>query len=330
MGDFILRLFSQFAGGPGPPENNLVRFGLAAVLYAALFLVAWSRQRQQEYPREKLLLWGFGLGLTRETYKFLHTAIRMLTGTDHDAFCTVSEPVEHTLAMAAIIVVAGAFIRYLLDDEKLARRYLRIGLGATALSYLSTFWWWAQQLAANPELKFHQVWVAWVFHVVAAILMAAAIIILARSKGWLRNVITLALFLFFLGEVIILFNYGTDRAYNQIICPLGNGFHILAIPLLGYVYLREQADEKKRAEDELAAYRLQLEELVEARTAELTTANEQLQQEILERTQAQKALAALSRQNELILELGRRGDHRHRPARAAHLCQPGRGTDVGL
>ena len=60
--DFALRLLNQFAGGPGPIENNLVRFGLPAILWGGLLIVAWSRQREQDLPREKLLVWGFGLG----------------------------------------------------------------------------------------------------------------------------------------------------------------------------------------------------------------------------------------------------------------------------
>ncbi len=46
----------------------------------------------------------------------------------------------------------------------------------------------------------------------------------------------------------------------------------------------------KTAEEELRKYRHHLEELVKERTIELTTANEQLKQEIIERKQAEKAL----------------------------------------
>ena len=42
--EFLLQFLSQFAGGPGPMENNLVRFGLTAILWGALLKVARSRQ----------------------------------------------------------------------------------------------------------------------------------------------------------------------------------------------------------------------------------------------------------------------------------------------
>ena len=31
--EFLLLLLRQFAGGPGPPENNLVRFGLWSMIW---------------------------------------------------------------------------------------------------------------------------------------------------------------------------------------------------------------------------------------------------------------------------------------------------------
>lgn len=273
--DFLLKFLSQFAGGPGPVENNLVRFGLPAVLWAILLYLAWSRQRSQNLPREKLLAWGFGLALVRELYMFSQTAFRLLTQSAETP-CEVMPPVEHGLAMAAMIVVAGAFLLYILQDQALARRYLTIGLGLTIAIFAVTAWAWPRQLAADPQIKFHQNWSAWLFHIPLSVLIASAIGLLWRKQGWLRNTVAAALGFYLLSELLLLLNFATDRSYNTIICPVGNSLHILAIPLLAYVYLREQAIEKKQAENDLIATRDHLEELVGVRTAELTTANASL------------------------------------------------------
>ena len=37
--DFLLTFLAHFAGGPGPPENNLVRFGLPAVFWIVFLVV---------------------------------------------------------------------------------------------------------------------------------------------------------------------------------------------------------------------------------------------------------------------------------------------------
>ena len=89
--DFWLMFLTQIAGGPGPAENNLVRFTLPAIFWAVLLASAWSGQRHGR-PRERLLVWGFGLGLT------------------------------------SVVIIAGSFLRYILDDELLARRYIQTGL----------------------------------------------------------------------------------------------------------------------------------------------------------------------------------------------------------
>jgi nitrate/nitrite-specific signal transduction histidine kinase len=289
--DLLLLGLRQFAGGPGPPENNLVRFGLPAVLWGVLLVVAWSRQRTQELPREKLLVWGFGLGLARELFMFIQVAERVLGPSQHTE-SAFHQPIEHSLAMAAILVVAAAFLRFILDDRRLARRYLQAGLGSTVACFILAAWTWPRHLAAYPEIQFHQTWEAWLFHLPLSVLIVAAILLLGRKRGWLRNVVVVALIFFTLGEVLMLSNYATDRAYDYIVCPIGNTFHILAIPLLGYVYLREQSIEKWRAEKALEAYRDHLEDLVRERTAELTTANTRLA--------AQNAIAAtLSRSLDL-------------------------------
>lgn len=290
--DFFLLLLTQFAGGPGPKENNLVRFGLPAILWAALLYVAWVRRRRQELPREKLLVWGFGLGLARELFMFSHLAMQLIgEGGNESAGYFTPEPLEHAMTMAALVVVAGAFIQYILDDDTLARRYLRVGLAATGICYVIISWWWSQHTMANPESKFNQSAGGFFVHVAISLFLAIAIVLITRKRGWLRNTVSVALAFFFLGEFLRLCNFATARTYTNIFCPVANSFHIAAIPLLGYVYLREQSIRKGEAEKKLEAYREHLEDLVEERTTELTRANEQLQQEVTERERAEAEIA---------------------------------------
>ena len=249
--DFLLVLLTQFAGGPGPIENNLMRFGLAAVLWGALLIVVWSRQRHNELPREKLLVWGFGLGLARELFMFSFVSLQMLDVVERESVYFVSAPLEQALAMAAVAMVAGAFLRYILNDVPLSQRYLQIGLGVTGICYLATFWWWAGYITAHPESRFGQTWCSWLFRLAASMLIATSIVLLARKRGWLRNIVLVALTFFFLGELLMLVNLATGEIYTNVFCPICHAFHIWAIPLLGYVYIREQSIERSQAEEAL-------------------------------------------------------------------------------
>lgn len=271
--DFLFLLLRQVGGGPGPPENNLVRFGLAAILWSILLKIAWSRQRSQELPREKLLVWGFGLALLHEINMFSMTSLKIITNNHSEQICSVIEPIEHGLAMLAIIVTAGAFLRYLLDDNAIPRSYIQVGGGIVALSLLYASFSWPRQLAVAPDFRFHQTWTSLLFHLPLSIMLVVAIFLLRSKPGWLRNIVSTALGFYFLSEFLFILNFSTQRVYASIFCPIGNNFHLCAIALLGYVYIREQSSEKERAEAALKAYRDQLEELVTARTAELTAVN---------------------------------------------------------
>ncbi len=158
--EFILQALTQFAGGPGPPENNIVRFGLAAALWGVLLVIAWSRQRQQRVIRERLLVVGFGLMLFRELFMLGHLSLRLLSGQGHDISCSVLAPIEHGMTLVSLVVISGSFIRYILDDARLARLYLRGGLGATGAAVMISFLVWPTKLTADPTVRFHQTWPA--------------------------------------------------------------------------------------------------------------------------------------------------------------------------
>jgi signal transduction histidine kinase len=285
--DYVLLLLGQFTGGPGPKENNLVRFGLAAVFWLLLLIVAWTRQRHRTLPRERLLVWGFGLAFARELFMFSHTSAGLLGFELLPPASHLSEPLEHALTMAAIIVVAAAFLRFILDQPSLARRFMQAGLATTAVMFAITWWWWRQLALQDPGARFNRTWGGTVFFVATGIFAAVAILFLLRKKGWLSSVVSLALGLFVLVGIFRLVNFSLSHTYDDYFCRVCNGLHMLAIPILGYVYLREQSIEKDRAEQSLAAYRDHLEEIVEERTTELTRANERLQVEIRDRERAQ-------------------------------------------
>ncbi len=108
--EYILLLLSQFAGGPGSIENNLMRFGIPAIMWGVLLVVAWSRQRESERPREKWLVWGFGPALARELLMFRFISLQILGVAERHAAYFISAPLEQALTMASIVVIAAAFL----------------------------------------------------------------------------------------------------------------------------------------------------------------------------------------------------------------------------
>lgn len=290
IGDFLLKALSQFAGGPGPPENNLVRFGLAAILWSSLLATAWSRRQRGSPARENLLVLGFGLVLFRELFKLGHLSFKLLTGTEHDLLCSLSAPLEHALTLLSVVLISGAFLQYILDNAPLVRRYLILGLGTTSLMLVATALWWPQQLLIEPSTRFHMTWPGSAIHLLGAGLIALAVVLMVRQRTW-RHAVVGALTLLFVSEFLTFTNFATAHTYAALICPIGNAIYLIAIPLFGYVYYHEQQLEQQRAESALHTYRDHLEELVQERTSEITQANAHLQAEIGERRRTEQELA---------------------------------------
>ena len=301
--NFLLELMAEFAGGPGPPGNNLVRFGLAATLWFVLLALAMSRQREGRPARERLLVVGFALALLREIFKFAHLSVRLVSGVDHNAFCAVIAPLEHALTLASTVVIAGAFLRYILDDAEIARRYLRVGLWTGGVATAAAFFWWPFELAANPSVHFHLTWPASLLHLLAALLIGAGALILARRRGWLRNAVLVALAFLFVSELLTFVNFVSGHTNNDVLCPVSNSFYLWAIPIFAFVYYREQTNEKRQADAALNTYRNHLEELVAERTAELTRANQRLAVETQERIQTRAHAATLEERQRIAAEM---------------------------
>lgn len=258
--NYLLLLLSQFAGGPGPIENNLMRFGLPAVMWAVLLVVAWSRQRESERPREKWLVWGFGLALARELFMFLFISLQISGIVERHAAYFISAPLEQAVTMASLVVIASAFLRYILDDAPIASRYLKIGLIVTLLCYLVTFLWWADYSRANPQARFGQSWASGVFHLASAVLLVGAMYILSSRKGWVRNVMMVALSMWLVADIIRLISLARNDISLHVI---SHSLYVLAIPLLGYIYIREQALERGQAINALRDSELRLREIID-------------------------------------------------------------------
>ncbi|MEN8173846.1 MAG: GAF domain-containing protein, partial [Chloroflexota bacterium] len=211
--------------------------------------------------------------MTRELI-MLGLTIRKITGfLDFGGEDIYFHPLEQGLEMTSVVVVAGGFLRFALQNERLSRAYLRFGISTTILTMVVTFITWPRFAFANPGSHFNETPESLVFHILSFCLITAAIFILIWERGWLQKVVSLALGFLFISEALLLLSYTSHNEYSCVLCPVSNAFHIMAIPIFGFVYLKEMAIEKKKAEDKLQNYRNHLEELVHERTAMLVAQN---------------------------------------------------------
>lgn len=283
--EVLLAILSQFTGSHGG-ILNFVLFGISGMAWGLLLLVAWTKHRDEPTARESLLIWGFGFALSREIFMATLGLAQQLGFVNEVLLHEIFPPFEHTLQDISYLLIAGAFVRYILNDTALAKRLLKAGIAVTLLCYLATFYWWAQFIKAHPSAKFGQVWPDWLFHINGSFWLAlTAIILWRRARGWMRNSMCLAFLLFFISAFLKIPDMALHEAYETVFAPLGRLAYLLAIPILGYVYFRELAQERKTAFNQVKVLNTDLEQRVQQRTQNLAN-------EVAAHQQSEEALFA--------------------------------------
>jgi hypothetical protein len=116
-------LLAQITGDRGGIDHHIVPFVMTAMLW--IFLLGLAQRKQEHLYHEKLLIWGFSVGLGRELFMILMAALNAYKVFDHELLHAAFPPFEHMLSNFAEVVVAAAFLRYLLEDSQLSKRYLQ-------------------------------------------------------------------------------------------------------------------------------------------------------------------------------------------------------------
>ncbi len=279
----LLDLLSQFTGGRGGIDHVIVHYALAGLLYAVLFIVARSKYRSDPQPREYMLQWGFGFGMSREFFMLGMAVIQALGWVSPLQLHKIFPPFEHLLRGIAFVLIAGAFLSYLINEPSLMRRFIQFGLGSSVLVYAMTSWPWYTSLAADSELVFDKTWYDLLWHANASIwILIAAVVLINKTSGTVRNLVVAALSLFFLHEFLKIPDILLNEVYEKIFIPIRVFLYLVAIPILGYIYVREQALERLNNLALLKKRTLEVETALQS----LSTSNQKLSdsQELLQVT----------------------------------------------
>ncbi|NND99973.1 MAG: hypothetical protein HKN47_21860 [Pirellulaceae bacterium] len=261
-----LDLLVQITGDGGGHRPSIVQYVVAAGMWLWLLLISQLKYKPTRRAHESLLQLGFAFALTRELLMITIKVCEAYGLVSPDHLHIVFPPAEHTLTDLSGFILAGAYIQYLSGQQLFARRYMLFSSSSVILVYLATFWWWGGYISANPHSKFGQTWCDWLFHSNSSIWLAIAIVYLWRNaSGKIRNHVCLALGLFFLVTFLKIPDMATDEVYEGIIAPIRHAMYLLAVPILGFVYVREHAA------DLLAGFE-SLEDRVAQRTVKLRQA----------------------------------------------------------
>ncbi len=249
--EYWLTLFAQVGGGRGGPENELVRFGLGAILWGFLLAYALKRRREEQIPHETLLAWGFGVGLVREAVMFVVYSLAVSGLLPLAALHPFFPPLEHALQMAAVCTVAAGLLRGTLGSRGGGRRFLMLGVGGAMAIFLVTALPWARTALVFPSVEFGETWQDWVFSLATAAMLGWGLALGTRLRGWLRLLLLAAIGCFFLDEVLTLLNLASAEPQRDVLAPVRHVLHLAGIALLAVIYLRQLAGERDEALSDL-------------------------------------------------------------------------------
>ncbi len=245
---YIVDLFSQFGGGRGDLKNDLVRFGLAASFWSVLLVVAVNRLKTETNPREKILVWGFSTGLIHQIIMFVVTSIAVLGIVDHKIILGVIAPFDIVLSNLTLLVVASAFMFFVVGDLKQLILYLNIGIILVALFFLIFIIVWINDFSNIIGRGYSYTWGHFISHsAILFFLLYPVYIITQYDIGWKRRAIVTALVFFLINKIILMLIFFEDLTFVHNLIPMGNFLYILAIPLFGYVYFRELTERTNKA-----------------------------------------------------------------------------------
>jgi len=239
----LVRILIQFGGGKGgEPNNDAVRFLLAAFFWCVLSFIA-SREWRREHKRRDLYV-GLAalLGLCREILMFSAEYGSRRGLVPFDFMYRYYPPLEHAATMLSCILIAFAFLQQVRIDKRFTAWFLRIATAITLTIYLVTAVGWQRFLAVHPGIPFGLYNGDLAFRISAVLIMAAALaaFIQAKQAGkFVPNILLAGFAFFFLDDFLMILNLLVHERYADIAAPIRHNLHIWAIPLLTGTYWSE-------------------------------------------------------------------------------------------
>jgi PAS domain S-box-containing protein len=257
----LILILTQFAGGPGDPANNVVRFLLAAFFWVTLYIVSFWLWRATTERRHLYFSIAAAVGASREIFMFIAEYGSFRGYISFPAIFRYYPPLEHSVAILSIILMAYAFLRFYFGYEKFARLFLIYSSLLTFFTYIVIAPLWITFLnnAASAVLhgypfigaQFHNFWGDLVFRLLGALISLVVLVAFLSAKTrpirfpWL---VFVAFSCFFIDDALQAVNDLCHDRYAPIFAPIRHFLHIAAIVQLVGGYWWEVTRQLKNRE----------------------------------------------------------------------------------
>ena len=246
LGILLLDVLGEVGGGRGEFRNHLTRFILGITIWSITFVWAWSLRKRHPHPRESLILIGLAMGLFRELCMFAGASLVVMDSVPLRSMTHFFPPLEVATKVLSEVAIAAAFLLYLFNDPVRTKRFILMCVCCVVPLYLISIWpWWIHIAHGGSEL-FASHWTGMLLYSVGTLVTGYVVIQFARSSKPLHWLLCIPFALFFLDHLLALLNAVVGDSYTQVLAPVRNTIHLIALPWFSFIYWREQAAEQRR------------------------------------------------------------------------------------
>jgi two-component system cell cycle sensor histidine kinase/response regulator CckA len=238
----LILILTQFAGGPGDPANNVVRFLLAAFFWATLYIVSFWLWQATKDRRHLYFSIAAAIGVSRELFMFVAEYGSFRGYISFPAIFRYYPPLEHSVAILAIIMMGYSFLRFYFSYEKFSRYFLIYSSLLTILTYIIIAPLWITFLKASGNgaldgdsfigAQFHDFWGDLAFRLLGALVSLIVLGAFLYSKN--RQIrfpflAFFAFFCFFVDDALQAVNDLCNDRFAPLFAPIRHFLHIAGI-----------------------------------------------------------------------------------------------------
>ncbi|MDX1914797.1 MAG: EAL domain-containing protein [Methylophilus sp.] len=240
----LLDTLTQFTGESELVSRFFVNHGIAAIFYLFLFAIASAKYQTHQKIYERILKWGFAIGLCRELCMIAASLIASFNLIAPANLNIIFLPLGHTLLAMAMMTIAAGYLYLLPNKEITAQRYLKCAIATSLLTSFLTLWWQTGYVLNTQNVA--QSWVNLLFHMNAIFWLSLAIFFVIKYQHKPTNkTVLVALGLFVLSQIAMLSSIVVDLSFSHVSTSVGRLSYLLALLLIGYSYIYEGIDEHK-------------------------------------------------------------------------------------
>ncbi len=251
LGTLVLQILGEIGGGRGGAVNDLPRFSLGMIFWGVMLVGALSARRRNALLRDKLLIAGFFVGFARDFFMLVVTILGLHDIVSADILALFLPPIDNVLMLVVRAVIAAAFLHYIVRPSEVSKKFFNLTMGICAALYVFIAYDWWIAVRADPSLQFGQHWGAWIIHYFGAAFILVTIVFILRQSSRIRKVVAITFIVYFMTHVLMLFNLHTGQRWDHVFLPICNNLDLWAIPIIGFVYWREQRDQQEQLQAEI-------------------------------------------------------------------------------